>query len=1666
MVDNITQANEQRLVTMRQQQMETAQPAEMDPAIAERIDYINTRWPHLAPEQQLVLAKSYASDDAIDALGEMSGRQLAESDSSDVLPEVKRAVKYFVTAGAFTKNAAGAVLRNTLGLIPGVTSATKKIGDFLSEHFVDPVIKPMTRTGFALFDAVPETINNIGAVITRTDDLTTGPTDRSLTGLWKSYSIANLVDNWEEAGDGFIIGKEIREEQAKRARAFRGEYYGSAYTIGRGAASVFYKENSEGYRRLSGLVDALVNIAAPDPSKLVKKGLTAVRETTPFLTALERAELGSVAKMEMGISENIGKASLNVQKFNSYLDKNRVATRFVDDLVREKDALKIAEDYFKWDMDVDMALDLAAASTRDEVKVALARGWTIGDEALPADLAAYAKYKRNRTVIEKTLPFVRNSRAMRKVPGSEVVTFGTSAERAASARNMINSLRVAGATTEEVAAEAPKILDAFRSRATSDAVYNVQQAYRRTLKVILRKNGIAEEVIGDLVDGGYERLAGLRSWMIDRAGRETDNGFLNAMMDQFRDDFPDEFWVDFVDKYHKQMSSGAFFPDRPLQMVELLDKVVFLPNPQELRRLTRNPLLRELMTSDNLKALFAPSKVGTDAPILKKGALLNPFGTSSVKKTTVGFVPEENQAEFKAVMDEMKRFKDDLGSTPPTAADNDYIKELEERLRDLKTETKDVFTLTGEQRALYQFMDQLQNKIWKGVTLATGGYIVRNSIDAHIRMHFGAETGIFHPFDYIALITGKKRSRSVLGADLTGSKLIAGPDALNSLRKEHKEFLTAAATRQLLDNTDYSRHLFGTGQWSVVNRGQHGKTVHSQGVIQNLRQINNDPLQQIVAKYLALGKGDNLDEMFAEFKNAARTDKVYSELRSQGKMGFAFASSDGTKVRLDPIDIDALTPARQDEWFRMLMDTYVGGNVRNITGNVPDLEFMAAFNRTPKFDKRATYNMGDLVSPRKSDPIYVGSEVILPTKERGIVMDITNGQADVVPVHSKKALIGMMGDRAAMARINNMPVYDEVTKQGVPEFVRREVMAKSSSDVGYFSTLQRSMDKATDMFFGEFLDKRYIKTFERSPTYRQFYYEGVSKVIGKVDQKSADRVLTGLVSRAQKKKQTVGQYIGDEKIAKIIEDAAYGKAGQKVSGATLTDIDDYARMYALGRAKNLLYNATERNNLTDIMRVVAPFANAWREVIGTYLTQFGDDAVRVTRSFQRVYTGAKNADPDQDGRGIFYDDPRSGSLMFHFPGSKNVINLALRMAGAEPMNVQLEAPVKQMSQGLNVLPALGPMAQFAAGKVLPDNSDFAEIKSILLPYGEKDAFSLVPMIGEMPGWMNKIGQAISGDVNAQGTVFANAYIEAAKARMAMGGYDISTDEGLQILLDDARRDARIITAVRGFSQFFGPTSGRAAITVPTEQGDAVVGEVYKFLQDLQQQDYDTAVQKFIQTLGDDMVLYVGAKTRAARDGVETTAEYGKWALDNPELLEGKYRDVASYWAPPGSEMSFEVYQAQLKKGQRENLSLPEVIESAQRRIGSALYADARRQFGPYRTDLQSQILRTYRQNLHEKYPGFPQFVEFTVGELQNKIVRLNELVDDPRVQDSPLNADLKAYLEYRTQMIAQSGAVSTLSGKKRQAYRAALYQYGEQLAETNPYFKRIWNRLLVQEVDD
>jgi len=74
-------------------------------------------------------------------------------------------------------------------------------------------------------------------------------------------------------------------------------------------------------------------------------------------------------------------------------------------------------------------------------------------------------------------------------------------------------------------------------------------------------------------------------------------------------------------------------------------------------------------------------------------------------------------------------------------------------------------------------------------------------------------------------------------------------------------------------------------------------------------------------------------------------------------------------------------------------------------------------------------------------------------------------------------------------------------------------------------------------------------------------------------------------------------------------------------------------------------------------------------------------------------------------------------------------------------------------------------------------------------------------------------------------------------------------------------------------------------------------------------------------------------------------------------------------------------------------------------------------------------------------------------------------VSSGRVSDEPLTKPLVDYLSRRDNVLARL-STSTLSGKAKLRDRQELHEYGEWLASQSPEFNRIWNRLLVQEVDE
>jgi hypothetical protein len=141
-----------------------------------------------------------------------------------------------------------------------------------------------------------------------------------------------------------------------------------------------------------------------------------------------------------------------------------------------------------------------------------------------------------------------------------------------------------------------------------------------------------------------------------------------------------------------------------------------------------------------------------------------------------------------------------------------------------------------------------------------------------------------------------------------------------------------------------------------------------------------------------------------------------------------------------------------------------------------------------------------------------------------------------------------------------------------------------------------------------------------------------------------------------------------------------------------------------------------------------------------------------------------------------------------------------------------------------------------------------------------------------------------------------------------------------------------------------------------------------------------------------------------------------------------------------------------------------MIDFAQNRLGSVKYRAARRMFGPNPTQQQQDALRSYREYLNAKLPGFPKRAQFEANKLANDIDQMDKLVNDPRLKDNNIAQLVRRYLARRKELM-EKGDLKSFQAKKALAARTELYQLGESFANKSDEFDRVWSRFLAQEVD-
>ena len=460
------------------------------------------------------------------------------------------------------------------------------------------------------------------------------------------------------------------------------------------------------------------------------------------------------------------------------------------------------------------------------------------------------------------------------------------------------------------------------------------------------------------------------------------------------------------------------------------------------------------------------------------------------------------------------------------------------------------------------------------------------------------------------------------------------------------------------------------------------------------------------------------------------------------------------------------------------------------------------------------------------------------------------------------------------------------------------------------------------------------------------------------------------------------------------------------------------------------------------------------------------------RKTQLLVEGGRDADPDGNGRGIFYTDPGTGEWVVDYPFTGPFTHLLTSMISGGPgVRSTLQAPIKGALMGLDVRPGLGPVAQIAVSAFAPDIPQLDAFKAAVLPYGEVDLAGNKGLIGSAadaftPSWFKKIQSAFIDSPESM-TTYGNTYFEVYQALSTTGAYDLKTPAGMDQLYQDAKMQAKALTILRGFGQFLGPSRPTNKFEVETLQGDVMVNVLSQELRTMQLEDYDSAIPRFLDIYGEDVMTYLSGKTKAVYGGILASKGFGDFERANEGLFR-KFKNVAGFFATGGTDLDWQVYTRQIETGMRERLTPEESLQAAQKYVAYSKYRQVQELVGPYPNADQKAYLRQYREYLGEQYPGFA-LATFDPNRIKNNIAELTLAVQEPSLANNNVAKAAKLYLDARENVMAEAtnrGLSSIDRSKNASDLRGYLRQYAEVLKKDYPEFSRLYDRILIDEVDE
>jgi hypothetical protein len=1524
-------------------------------------------------------------------------------------------------------------------------------------------VKAATRWGFAALQLTPDLTQNVASQLFSPNDPT------GTAGVFASTQLGTMLSG-KDSGEGFFFGGEAAVTQAQRAKEFRGTINNHAWTVGRGAANLVFTPGTKEYSLLSGFLDAAVTIYA-DPTIALGQGIKAAKvvdlaggekvkgligtraisrkvgevlsetglvesQIIPKLSIAEAQAAESIAQRGMaGLNspnaqafvgskyfqwfETNDKARRLTERISSYAKtasdnlviqaQNGTMTSSSAQLERGKAAAKIMAD-FKYRIDPEVAMRLAEADESVKIKAIIGQASAaldprtqqsffpklIGEVKGVGATSAIRELARERVPLYRT---IRNGRWWSSIPTEQAIVNGTSIDRS-------NAVKTYSRYLEGVRApqKAAAKYEEFMGKAA--VALSAPEGDRNLLNDKLFDDFI--DLVNDL-GGGDKRIAAavkelkdaekarIATYAVDAAGQIDDGGAIqmlkaSGMIDpnQLNNFTPPE--------------QDALQMISPTALVELVQRTYVLPDFRKLKRLTSNPIMRAAINRD------------------------------------------------------------------------------------------------GNQRHIIAAAEQLQQEVWKPFVLATGGYVVRNLIDSHIRIAANGYQSFFsHPLQFIQIAMNQRFVGTLLGKDakvLTFENIFDDAFGKNfsAAAQEVSEAINLSVYNHLVDPTNANQNLRRSQNFGLVNRATDA-TAHTTGYVDNLGQINADPILRKVAQLWSLPQNQRTARIVDWLQTTTEGGEARKKILNYFKNGVRVADPKGsgsTFIKLRNTDDNTLIAAWVDKLATSKISNVLKKDVA--TGQIDeDLRFISSYNRVPLLEPVPFGAPGEFqVAARKTDidsadlfvedsiiakvkgqtppppkplaqaDVKTGTVVQLSLGRKGVITGVrtvqvpdpfnpgklvTQTKADVQPIAKGVAFgdpqkdLSLLGSERLRELIDFKGARNELA-QMVKRAERMQVDEKQ--DLGKIAGF---MNSAVKFFFNDLVGTATQK-LERSPLYRQSFYKNVADnayLLSAAEQQKLQNNIVQYVKEINgqlgNERLTPEKYVGNKEIYNRI----FGKTA--TGDGTLEQLEEFSSIVALQELREVLYNAVEKSNIEDTLRVVVPFATAFRETLSKYTSYLVEDPSRI-RKTQLAFDAADYDSDNSDNAlsGWFAEDPINGKNVFNFPIGG--------WAGA-----MLQFPIQGAFQVLN-LPGGGPVIQIAASAILPDVPQLEFIRKMILPYGEKGVSSLAPQ------WAVRGFEAIKGDTGKLGTIYANTYAEVVRHKIQSGSYNTKDANDMAKLYADARRKAQVLAGMRALFQFTGPTSPQIDFRLETDGGDIIASSLSQEFYKMKTKNPDTVVSDFIDKFGEDAFIYMGHKTEPTTSGIEPTKVFSDWANDNNDLMT-QYKGIAGYFAPGGDSFSFEAFNRQIQKGERKRLTAEEMVAAAQYKIASSIYREKRSQLGATLNQEQRDWLSQWRGFLNEEYPGFPIKADFNPGEFPNFINDLRTAVTDNRLADNDVANAVKEYLDARDQALANAAAAgfSSFQSPKTQPLKDWLASIAATLVQQTPEFARIFEDKLAAEVD-